>query len=187
MERLPAGSNCPAIQVLRAVTGEPDAAARQLGRSASGHCLDLRCDLGNRFKETGIRIKMRWGGVEPIDIGKKHEQISTGHGGNTGRQTVIVAIADFGGSDGIVLIDDRHGAHLQELADRRAGVEVTAPLFGITERQKDLSGNDLVRRQAFGPGAGQRDLANGRRCLAFLQLQRAGREIEHRTAERNGA
>ena len=133
------------------------------------------------------RIEMRRRGVEPVDIGQQDQQVGAGHGGDAGGQPVIVAIADFAGGDRVVLVDDRHGADLQQLVDRGAGIEIAAALFGVAERQQDLAGDDLVARQAFRPGAGQRDLADGRGRLAFLELQRAGGQIEHRAAERDGA
>jgi hypothetical protein len=60
-------------------------------------------------------IEMRRGRVEPVDIGEQHQQVGAGHGRDARRQPVIVAIADFGGGDRIVLVDDRH-ADLQQLA-----------------------------------------------------------------------
>ena len=45
----------------------------------------------------------------------------------------------------------------------------------------------LVRAQRLGPGARQRDLADGGGGLAVLELERAGRQLEHGAAERDGA
>ena len=102
----------------------------------------------------------------PIEVGARH-------GGDAGRQPVIVAIADLGGGDRVVLVDDRHRLHLQQRRDGGARIEIAAALLGVAERHQDLPGGDPVLAELLRPGAGQRDLADGGRGLALLQLQRA--------------
>src|SRR6185369_8625557 len=49
----------------------------------------------------------------------------------------------------------------------------------------DLACGDAVLAQHLGPGAGERDLADGCRRLAVLELERTLRQLEHRAAERD--
>ena len=125
--------------------------------------------------------------VEAVDVGQQHDQIGAHHGGDACGEPIIVAVADLGGRDGVVLVDDRHRAPFQKLVDGRAGVEIAPPLFGVAQRHQHLAGGDAVARQRLGPGARQCDLADRRGGLAVLELERSCRQFEHRAAERDGA
>ena len=58
----------------------------------------------------------RGGGVEPVDVGEQHQQIGADHGGDAGGEAVVVAIADLAGRDRVVLVDDGHGAQVEQPA-----------------------------------------------------------------------
>ncbi len=118
---------------------------------------------------------------------KQHQEIGAHHGGDARGEAVVVAIANLGGRDGVVLVDDRHRAPVQKLVDGRARIEVAPPLFGVAERDQHLAGGDGAPRQRFGPGARQRNLADGGGRLAFLKLKTSGRQFEHGAAECDGA
>ena len=125
---------------------------------------------------TGIRrarVAARRRGVEAVDVGEQHEAIGAGHGGDAGREAVIVAIADLGGRDRVVLVDDRNAFQLQKLGERVAGVEIAAALLGVAERDQDLRRGEAARAERIGPGMGEGDLADRGRGLARLQRQRA--------------
>ena len=54
------------------------------------------------------------------------------HGRDAGRQPVIIAIADLGRGDGVVLVDHRHGAKVEQASEHRgARIEIAPPLFGV--------------------------------------------------------
>ena len=111
--------------------------------------------------------------VEPVDVRQQHQQVGAHHGGDARGEPVVVAVADLGGGDGVVLVDHRHAAPFQQLVDGRARVEIAAALFGVAERDQHLAGGERVRAQGFRPGARQRDLADGGGGLAVLELERA--------------
>ena len=134
-----------------------------------------------------LRLARRRRRVEAVDVREQHEQIRPDHGRDARREAVVVAVADLGGGGGVVLVDDRHGAHLEQLLRRGARVEVATPLLGIGEGDEDLPGRDAVPRQHLRPDARQGDLADGGGGLALLELQRAGGEAEHGAAEGDGA
>ena len=114
-------------------------------------------------------------------------QIGARHGGDARGQPVVVAVADFGGRDRVVLVDDRRGAHVEQAFDGRARVEIAPALLGVPERDEDLPGRDAVRAEHLRPGARERDLADGGGGLAILELQRARRQAEHGAPERDRA
>ena len=64
--------------------------------------LDFGDELGAR--RAGRR------GVEPVDVGQQHQAVGRHHRGDARGEPVIVAIADLGGRDRIVLVDDGHRA-----------------------------------------------------------------------------
>ena len=163
------------------------AAARKLGRRAAGHRLDRRRDRRDDRDMPGIRAGEGRGGVEAVDVGEQHQQVGAGHGGDAGGEPVIVAIADFGGCDGIVLVDHRNGAQIEQAAQGRTGVEIAPAFFGVGEGEQDLAGIEPVMAERFRPVAGKRDLADRCRSLAFLEPERAGRQLQHGAAERDRA
>ena len=130
----------------------------------------------------------RWiGGVETIDIGEQHEAVGARHLRDARGKPVVVAVADLGGRHGVVLVDDRDRAELEQRIERAARVQVATALFGVAEGQQHLRDGAVVLLEHFLPCVREADLANGRRRLAFLELELAGREPELAPAERDGA
>jgi hypothetical protein len=74
-----------------------------------------------------------------------------------------------------------------QLGHGGARIEIAPPLLGVAQRQQDLAGNYAVGGEARGPGAGERDLADGGSGLAFLEPQRPGGQAEHGAAHGDGA
>ena len=120
----------------------------------------------------GACVALRRLVVEPVDVGQQHQEIGAHHGGDARGEPVVVAVADLGGRDRVVLVDHRHAAPFQQLGDGRARVEIAAALFGVAERDQHLAGGDAVRAERLRPGARQRDLADRGGGLAVLELER---------------
>ena len=55
-------------------------------------------------------------GVEPVDVGEQHQQVGAHHGGDARGEPVVVAVADLGGRDRVVLVDDRDAPSLSSVA-----------------------------------------------------------------------
>ncbi len=134
-----------------------------------------------------IRVRFWVRGVQPIDIRQQDQAIRADHLRHSGCQPVVVAIADFRGRHGIVLIDDRYGAEAQQGVERAAGVEVASPLLGIPQRQKDLRHRDFVHIQQLFISVCEPNLSYGRRGLAFLQFEPSRTQIQVPPAQGNGA
>ena len=128
-----------------------------------------------------------WRRVEPVDVGEQHQAVGAHHAGDAGGEPVVVAVADLAGGHRVVLVDDRDGAVREQGGDGLARVEIAPPLLGVAERQQDLRRREAVRLEPGLVGAGERDLADGRRSLRLLQLERPGGKPEHVAPQRNGA
>ena len=127
-----------------------------------------------------LGIAARIGGVEAVDVGQQHQHVGADHLRDARRQPVVVAEADFGRGDRVVLVDHRHGAQRQQLREGGAGVEVAAALLGVVRGQQDLRHGDAVARQRFLVGVRQADLAGRGRGLLLLQPQGAAAQPEMR-------
>ena len=117
------------------------------------------------------RVAARVGGVEAVDVGQQHKLVGLHHLGDARGQAVVVAEADFGGRDGVVLVDHRDAAERQQRVQRGAGVEVAAAVLGVVQRQQQLRGGQAGGRQRLAPGLGQADLADRGGGLLLLQPQ----------------
>ena len=120
--------------------------------------------------------RLRIGGVEAVDVGQQHQLVGLHHLGDPGGQPVVVAEADFGGRDGVVLVDDRHAA------ERRAGGRASRARSGSGGGPRCPRGSAAAARRsgrsadsASRPGLRQPDLPDRRRRLLFLQPQPASR------------
>ena len=109
------------------------------------------------------RVAARVGGVEAVDVGQQHQLVGLHHLGDARGQPVVVAEADFGGGDGVVLVDHRDAAEAEQRAQRGARVEVAAAVLGVVQRQQQLRGGEALGRQRLAPGLRQADLARRRR------------------------
>ncbi len=86
------------------------------------------------------------------------------------RQPVVVAVADFGGRHGIVLVDDRHRAQRQQGIEGAARIEVAAALLGVAQGQQNLRDGDFVRLQQLLVGMREANLTDRRSRLTLLEF-----------------
>ena len=163
------------------------AAARQRRAAAAGHCLDRCVDARNHRNKLGLGVFRRRRGVKPRHIGEQNQEIRARHGRDAGGQAIVVAVAYFACRDRIVLVDDRHGAEIEEAANRRPRVQIAMALLGIAERDQNLPGDDLSIREHFRPDSRQGDLAHGGGGLAVFEFQVASGEPQHGPPERDRA
>ena len=121
---------------------------RVAGRRLAAHRLDLRRDRRHHRDVRGRRVAARIGGVEPVDVGQQHQHVGLHHLGDARGQAVVVAEADLGGGDGVVLVDHRDAAERQQRVQRGAGVEVAAAVLGVVQRQQQLRRGQALWRTA---------------------------------------
>ncbi len=132
-------------------------------------------------------IAARIGGIETVDVGEQHQRVGADHLRDARRQTVVVAEADLGRRDRIVLVDHRHRAEREQLLDRGARVQVTAALFGVVGREQNLRDADVVARERFEIRVREADLPGCRRGLFLFEPQRASDETEMTPSDRDRA
>ena len=65
------------------------------------------------------------------------------------------------------------------------GIEIAAALLGVGEGDEDLARRQADGAQRLGPGASERDLADGRGGLAVLELECAARQRKRSTRRPN--
>ena len=118
------------------------------GRRVAPHGHDLVGDALHHRQMRRGRVLARVGGVEPVDIRQQDQRIGAGHLGDAGGQPVVVAEADLGGGDRVVLVDDGDAAELEQGAEGGAGIQVAAAVLAVLEREEELGG-----RAAPGPRA----------------------------------
>ena len=75
---------------------------------------------------------------------------------------IVIAELDFVGNDRVVFIDHGNGVFGKEGCERRAGVEITATLFGVVQGEENLRGGDATSGQGLRPGVGKGNLADCR-------------------------
>ena len=70
---------------------------------------------GNDGKVAGGRVALGVGGVEAVDVGEEEELVGLDHLGDPGGEAVIVAEADLGGGDAVILVDDGDAAEAEQV------------------------------------------------------------------------
>ena len=114
---------------------------------AAGQRLERVVDLDDLLDERRRRVEPRVGGEEPGRVGEEHEQVGGEQVGDERGQAVVVAEADLVVGDGVVLVDHRHHAEVEEAPERGAGVEVL-----LADREVERGEQHLAAR----PGRGRR-------------------------------
>ena len=112
---------------------------------------------------------MRVGGVKPVDVRQQDNCVSPCRLSDTRRQPVIIAKADFGGSDAVILVHHRHDAQRHQPFERRRRIEIATAIFQVVERHQHLRGSYAAFVQQAGPALRQGDLPGCRCCMCILQ------------------
>ena len=105
-------------------------------------------------------------------IGEDDQRIGLDQVGDQRAQRVVVAELDLVGGDGVVFVDDRDDAELEQRAQRRARIEIALPVGEVVVRQQHLRGVQAVCAEARFVGLHQAHLADRGGGLQFVQLAR---------------
>ena len=84
-------------------------------------------DLDDLLDERRRRVEAGVGREQAGRVGEQHEQVGVDEVGDEGGEAVVVAEADLVVGDGVVLVDHRDDAELEQPLQRAAGVEVLRP------------------------------------------------------------
>lgn len=100
--------------------------------------------------------------------------------GDEGGEPVVVAEPDLVGGDGVVLVDDRQGAHGQQLVERAVGVAVVGAAADVVGGEQHLADADAVPGEGGGVAGDQQALADAGGGLLPGQVAGAARQAERR-------
>ena len=121
------------------------------------------------------------GRQEPVGVGQQHEQVGADQDRDLRGEEVVVAEGDLVGRRGVVLVDDRHHAPVEQPAQRLARVEVVGARAHVEEGQQHLGAGHAALAQQLVVDAVELALADGAGRLEVLDRRRARRE-PHRAA-----
>ena len=98
--------------------------------------------------------------VQGVDVGEQHERVGADQVGHQGGEPVVVAKADLVGGDGVVFVDHRHDAEVQQPVQRAERVGVLAAAHEVIGGQQHLADGDAVRAEGVGVAGHQQALAH---------------------------
>jgi hypothetical protein len=125
------------------------------------------------------RIERRVGRVEPVGVRQQHEPLGAQQHGDLRGEEVVVAEGDLVGGGGVVLVDDRDGAPLEQAPQRLARVEVVGALAHVVKREQHLGGQAAALAQQLVVDVEQAALADGACRLEVGDRRRTGRQLHH--------
>ena len=126
-----------AMPPLPTAEAEPPAIASISRRDA----LDLGMNSGR-----GVAVGIA--GVQAVDVGEQHQAVGARHLRHARGQPVVVAVADLGGRDRVVLVDDRDRAQRQQRLERGARIQVARRCSLSSQRQQHLRHGHVGRARA---------------------------------------
>ena len=119
------------------------------------------------------RVAPRVGGEQAGRVGEQDEQLRADEVRHQRGEAVVVAEADLLVGHGVVLVDDRHDAEVDQVAQRAPGVEVLRAVHEVERGQQDLAGQRAVGLEAVLPQAHEPVLADGGDGLEHGRVRRA--------------
>ena len=127
-----------------------------------------RCGLD----EFSVRVFARIGGEQSGLIGEDDEHVGLDQVGHQCAEGVVVTNFDFVGDDGVVFIDDRYNAQMQQGEHGRACIQIALAIGQVLMREQNLRRNDTVLGKLGFVHLRQTHLPNRRRCLQFVDIAR---------------
>ena len=101
---------------------------------------------------------------------QNHQQIRRQQRRDQRGQFVIVAEFDFRERHGVVFVDDRHDAAIEQRDERVARVEMALVMFQIFMREQNLRDDEAVRGKKFVVSRHEPRLADGGAGLFFREV-----------------
>ena len=133
-----------------------------------------------------VGIDGRIGGEQAVDDAEQHQQRGLQQVRHHGGQVVVVAETDLGHADGVVLVDDRQTAPLEQGDDGVADIEVARAAVEVAGGEQELRRGDAVAGEAVFPGAHEEGLADGGAGLQLPQVGGAFAQAEPADAGADG-
>ena len=86
---------------------------------------------------------------QPLNDREDDQQIGLNQTGHHRGETIVVTQFDFGGADGVVLVDDRDRVEFKERSQRVPHIEIPRPVLEVVRGQQQLRGVIAVRAKSF--------------------------------------
>jgi hypothetical protein len=87
--------------------------------------------------------------VEAVDVAQDDEQVGVDQVGDQGREVIVIPELDLLDHDGVVFVDDRDDAELQEAQQGVAGMEVAIAVGEVVAGEENLG--DLLAVESRRP------------------------------------
>ena len=160
--------------ILAAASFEPMPPLPTARAGAAGDPLELVVDLDHLLDERAAGGAPGILGEQTGGVGQQHQQLGPDQVGHQGGQPVVVAEPDLLVGHGVVLVDHRDHAQLEQAGEGLAGVEVLAPVDEVERGQQDLAGGQAVPLERVAPHLHQPVLADGGHRLEGGQVRGPG-------------
>ncbi len=141
--------------------------------------LDLRYPRGARPARVAV--------VDAVDVREEDQKVGVDEVGDEGGEPVVVAEADLVRGDRVVLVDDREGAHREELVEGAGGVAVVGAAAHVVGGEQDLADADAVAGEGGGVAGDEEALAHAGGGLLAGEVLGAAAESQGGEACGDGA
>ena len=160
---------------MRGVELRLHAARAEFAARAAGQPLDLRREPLDDGDELRRGIAVRVGREQTVDVRKQDEEVCPDRPGDDGGQRVVVANAQLLRGDGVVFVDDRQRAQLQQPCESVVEVFRALRRLDVVRCDEQLRHDVVVLRVELIINVHQLALADGRsRLLAGNILRPLG-------------
>ena len=120
----------------------------------------------------------------PGGVGEQHEQVGAHQVRHERGEAVVVAVADLVVGDGVVLVDDRQHAEVEQPPQRLARVQVLRAVHEVVRREQHLAGDEAVLAEDRADALHEPGLADGGDRLERPDVGRAARRARARAGRR---
>ena len=138
-------------------------------------------------QQHGVGVDVRVGGVEPVDVRQQDQQIRIDALGDDGRQRVVVADAQLLRRHGVVLVDDGHGAQLQQAFQGVGEIAVALRGAGVVPGDEQLGHRVVIFPEQLVVNIHQLALSHRRRRLLGGDVLRTGFQAQFGDPHADGA
>ena len=137
--------------------------------------------IAPRARRTRVAVE------QAVDVGQQHQQVGVHEVRDQRGQPVVVAEADLGRGDGVVLVHDRHRAELAQPLEGPVGVAVVPAPGHVVDGEQHLAGDQPVPGEPVGVAVHEQALPDAGRRLLGGEVARAPGQPERRQPGGDGA
>ena len=141
----------------------------------------------HRGDQAGVGVAAGVAVVQAVDVRQQHQQIGGDGGRHRRRQGIVVADDDLIGGDGVVLVEDRQRAQLQQTAEGVVEILLPSAVGNVRRSDKELRHGVVILREQLVVDIHQLALSHGGRRLLGGHIGGTPRQIQLPHAHADGA